>query len=138
MITQKIIDLNKKQSIQWNDIFSERQFEYLAHVINGLIKKGELDDISIEYGEKGNNKVLHIYEPFCTLNYLGYMCPSVVSISFSTDNDVQVEFYTGGDNGIDIFSNELSLDSTSKLPKNSTEEIDFWHFVDSIGTCYVE
>lgn len=133
MTTQKIIDLNQNQSLGWNTIFSNRQFEYLVHVINGLIKNGEFDDVLLEYGETENKRVLHIYEPFNTLNYLGYMSPSVVSISFSTDNDKQIEFYTGGNNGICIFSNELTLVSTSQMPNNSTEEIDFWHFVDSIG-----
>ncbi len=115
----------------WKDIFSEREYEYLTHVVNGLIEHGEFENIYIQYGEKNGRRVLHIFEPFSTLNYLGYMSPSVVSIVFNNTN--QIEFMTGNDNGLGIFSEDVTLERTLTFPRNSTPEIDFWHFVDAIG-----
>lgn len=104
----------------------------LTHVINGLIAHGELKELCIQYGEKNGRRTLHIFEPFCTLNHLGYISPSVVSIAF---NDAKkIEFMTGSDNGLEIFSKEVTMECTLPFPKNSTPEIDFWHFVDAIGT----
>lgn len=115
----------------WKSTFNQREYEYLSHVINGLIKHGEFDEIFIEYGEQNGRRVLHIFEPFCTLNYLGYMSPSVVSISFN--NLGEVEYLTGNDNGLGIFSTRVTHERTLDIPRNSTQEIDFWHFVDAIG-----
>jgi len=115
----------------WKNTFPKREYEYLTHVINGLIKFGEVEELSIQYGEIKDSRVLHIFEPFLTLNYLGYMSPSVVSISFN--NNKEIEFMTGGDNGLGIFSKDVTLERTLKFPRNSTLEIDFWHFVDAIG-----
>ena len=115
----------------WNNTFSKRERAYLTHVINGLIEFGGYEDMSIQYGEKEGRRVLHIFEPFATLNSIGYSSPSVVSISF---NDKQkIEFLTGGDNGLGIFSTDVTLERTTDFPRNSTFEIDFWHFVDAIG-----
>lgn len=125
------VSVSKNDHPVWKTIFSKREYEYLTHVINGLIKFGEFEELSIQYGEKAGHRVLHIFEPFCTLNYIGYMSPSVVSISFNKNGEI--DFMTGGDNGLCIFSNEVNLERTLKFPRNSTLEIDFWHFVDAIG-----
>lgn len=115
----------------WKQLFSKREYEYLTHVVNGLIEHGEFSELSIQYGEKNGLRVLHIFEPFNILNYLGYASPSVVSIAFN-DTD-KIEFWTGGDNGFGIFSKDVTLGRSLKFPRNSTPEIDFWHFVDAIG-----
>ncbi|MGZ3814850.1 MAG: hypothetical protein ACXV9T_13280 [Methylobacter sp.] len=130
----KIIDqktISENCNPVWQDMFSKREYQYLTNVINGLIKFGELDEISIQFGEQNNRHALHIFEPFVTLNCLGFMSPSVVSIAFSNNNEI--EYLTGNDNGLEIFSSKLTLESTRKFPRNSTLEIDFWHFVDTIG-----
>lgn len=119
------------ESTSWSDTFPTREYEYLTHVINGLLDHGEFDHVAIQYGEKNGHRVLHIFEPFNTLNYLGYGSPSVVSISFN--NKEEIEFLTGGDNGLGIFSKDVTHERTLKFPRNSTPEIDFWHFVDAIG-----
>ena len=116
---------------EWKKLFSKREYEYLTHVINGLITHGDVGEISIEYGEKNCLRVLHIFEPFSTLNCLGYASPSVVSIAFNKNS--KIDFLTGGDNGLGIFSEEVTLERTVEFPRNSTPEVDFWHFVDAIG-----
>ena len=99
IIQTKISDVHHPS---WKDTFSKREYEYLTHVINGLIAHGELKELCIQYGEKNGRRTLHIFEPFCTLNHLGYISPSVVSIAF---NDAKkIEFMTGSDNGLEIFS----------------------------------
>lgn len=129
MIDQRKI--SEHSDPEWKDIFSQREYEYLTHVINGLIDHGEFRQLTVQYGEKNGRRVLHIFEPFNTLNYLGYSAPSVVSIAFNNANEI--EFMTGGDNGLGIFSKDVTLERTLKFPRNSTLEIDFWHFVDAIG-----
>ena len=126
--------INKSVLPVWGNFFPKRECEYLTHIINGLIVHNcdHLDSISIQFGEADQRRILRIFEPFNTLNCLGYWSPSVVSVSFN--NQDQIEFYTGNDNGLGIFSSDLMLESVSKFPKNSAFEIDFWHFVDAIGT----
>lgn len=117
-------------STNWGSSFSENEFLYLKNVINGLINSGSgFDEVMIQ--ADGARKTLHIYEPFSTLNYLGYGSPSVVSISFTSGN--KVVFLSGDDNGIEIHSPKLKASPEENLPKNLTPEICFWHFVDSIG-----
>jgi len=123
--------ISEQDPAVWKSIFSKREYEYLTHVINGLIDHGEFDEYSVEYGEKNGRRVLHIFEPFNTLNYLGYASPSVVSIAFNDSN--QIEFLTGQDNGLGIFSKDVTLERTLSIPRNSTPEVDFWHFIDAIG-----
>lgn len=135
----KIIEqraISKDDNPVWKNIFSEREYEYLTHVINGLISFGgnQIDEVWIQYGENESGRVLHIFEPFVTLNCLGYMSPSVVSISFGKNNEI--EYLTGGDNGLGIFSKDVTLECTRGFPRNSTLEIDFWHFVDAIGSAH--
>lgn len=134
IIHQKIID--NHDDPEWKDIFKEREYNYLKNIINGLIKFGMFDELMIQFAEKGRSRTLHIFEPFCTLNYLGYMAPSVVSISF--DNTNKINFLEGGDNGLSIFSDKLTLSKTANFPCNPTLEIDFWHFVDNIGSATKE
>jgi len=116
----------------WKNLFSNREYVYLKNVINELIKRGESQELWIQYGEKDNLRALHIIEPFTILNYIGYTSPSVVSIAFTKENN-KILFFTGDDNGLCIFSNNLSLDISRDFPRNSTADIDFWHFVDAIG-----
>lgn len=135
IIKQKTIDEHVYPV--WKQIFSKREYEYLTHIINGLIVYGgQVDNIWIQFGKIEQKRVLHIFEPFTTLNYLGYGSPSVVSIAFNDKGEI--EFFTGQDNGIGIFSSEMNLESVLKMPKNSSLEIDFWHFVDAIGSSYEE
>lgn len=123
--------ISDHDSPQWKGIFSQREYEYLAHVISGLIKFGEFKSVAIQYGKDKSRRTLHIFEPFNTLNYLGFMSPSVVSITFNDNNEI--EYLTGNDNGLGIFSREVTLDCVRTFPRNSVLEIDFWHFVDAIG-----
>ncbi len=123
--------ITEQSNVIWKNVFSKREYEYLTHVINGLIAHGEQEHIAVQYGERNGCRVLHIFEPFCALNHLGYSSPSVVSISFKSVKEIQ--FLTGGDNGLEIFSPQVTLESTVPFPKNSAPEIDFWHFVDAIG-----
>lgn len=129
----KILDQGEiinENSTVWGSSFSENEFLYLKNVINGLINSGSgFDEVMIQ--ADGASKTLHIYEPFSSLNYLGYASPSVVSIKFTPGN--KVVFLSGNDNGIEIHSPELTASSEENLPKNLTPEICFWHFVDSIG-----
>lgn len=129
----KIIHQNKiinTNSTEWGGSFTNKEFEYLKNVINGLINSGcGFNDVSIQVD--GNSKTLHIYEPFSALNYLGYGSPSVVSVKFYPNN--KIEFLVGDDNGIEIHSSRLSALPEATFPKNLTSEICFWHFVDSIG-----
>lgn len=121
--------INKNSTI-WGASFSANEFLYLKHVINGLINSGcGFDEVMIQ--ADGASKTLHIYEPFSSLNYLGYGSPSVVSIKFMLGN--KVVFLSGDDNGIEIHSPKLTASPEENLPKNLTPEICFWHFVDSIG-----
>ena len=115
----------------WKKLFSKREYDYLTHVINGLLQHGEFSELSIQYGEKNGLRALHIFEPFSVLNCMGYASPSVVSIAFNDSGKIQ--FLTGGDNGLGIFSEEVTLEQSRKFPRNNTAEIDFWHFVDAIG-----
>ncbi len=119
----------------WKDIFNEREYKYLSHAVNGLIQFGEIDYVSIQFGQRNSTRVFHIFEPFTTLNFLGFASPSVVSISFS--NGCEIRYSTGHDNGLEIFSNEVTLVSCRQFPKNSMLEIDFWHFVDAIGIYHI-
>ncbi|MEZ4525164.1 MAG: hypothetical protein R2941_04515 [Desulfobacterales bacterium] len=68
IIEQKAIDGNI--SPIWRKIFSKREYEYLIHVINGLIiyNGDQLDNIWIQYGETEHSRVLHIFEPFKVLS----------------------------------------------------------------------
>lgn len=133
LIHQQIITSESKP--EWANEFSEKQYLYLKHVLNGLIKNsGGFDDFLIDVD--GKSKTLHIYEPFSALNYLGYMSPSVVSIKFLSDQSVQ--FLEGDDNGLDIDSDRLVPSKEIKLPNNFTDNICFWHFIDSIGSAYHE
>ena len=59
---------------------------------------------------------MHIFEPFCTLNYIGFMSPSVISIAFTND---EIEFWSGDDNGLQILSDRLTLANKSKMPNNA-------------------
>lgn len=115
----------------WETLFSKRECDYLTHVINGLIEHGEFSELAIQYGEKNGLRAFHIFEPFSILNSIGYASPSVVSIAFN-DSD-KIQFLTGGDNGLGIFSKDVALERSLIFPRNSTPEIDFWHFVDAIG-----
>ena len=111
IIQTKISDVHHPS---WKDTFSKREYEYLTHVINGLIAHGELKELCIQYGEKNGRRTLHIFEPFCTLNHLGYISPSVVSIAF---NDAKkIEFMTGSDNGLEIFSKQVNIRELPHLP----------------------
>ncbi len=133
LIHQQIITNENKPA--WASEFSDKQYLYLKHVLNGLIKNsGGFDDFLIDVD--GKSKTLHIYEPFSTLNYLGYMSPSVVSIKFLSDQSVQ--FLEGDDNGLDIDSDRLVASEEIKLPNNFTDNICLWHFIDSIGSAYPE
>ena len=129
IIDQGLISTHSQPA--WKKLFSEREYDYLTHVVNGLIEHGEFSELSIQYGEKNGLRALHIFEPFSTLNFMGYWSPSVVSIAFD-DND-KIQFLTGCDNGLGIFSKDVTLDQSRKFPRNNTAEIDFWHFVDAIG-----
>lgn len=135
LIGQQYID--KKDTPIWKDIFLEREYNYLENVINGLIHFGgkQLNEILIQYGKDENRRIFHIFEPFVTLNYLGFLSPSVVSIVFNKADEI--EYLTGNDNGLSIFSKEVTFECIKNFPKNSTLEIDFWHFVDAIGSGYV-
>lgn len=119
----------------WMKLFSNREYDYLTHVINGLLQHGEFSKLSIQYGEKNGLRALHIFEPFSILNCMGYGSPSVVSIAF--DDSDKIQFLTGGDNGLGIFSKDVTLERSRKFPRNNTAEIDFWHFVDAIGDASV-
>lgn len=128
-----IIDQNKldiSSTPEWKDAFEEREFEYLKNVINELVKYTE-SEVAVQYSSEDGKRVFHIYEPFVALNYLGFMSPSVVSLSFKDNN--KVEFWFGDDNGIGILSDRLSLERESVLPRNPNQSIDFWHFVDNTG-----
>ena len=115
----------------WKKLFSEREYDYLTHVVNGLLQHGEFSELSIQYGEKNGLRALHIFEPFSILNCMGYGSPSVVSIAF--DENEKIQFLTGGNNGLGIFSKDVTLERSRKFPRNNTAEVDFWHFVDAIG-----
>lgn len=115
----------------WKNLFSKREYDYLTHVVNGLIEHGECSELSIQYGEKNGLRALHIFEPFSILNCMGYGSPSVVSIAF--DDTDKIKFLTGDDNGLGIFSKDVSLERSRNFPRNNTAEVDFWHFVDAIG-----
>lgn len=131
LIHQQIITKDNKP--EWASEFSEKQYLYLKHVLNELIKNsGGFDDFLIDVD--GKSKTLHIYEPFTALNYLGYSSPSVVSIKFLSDQYVQ--FLSGDDNGLSIDSDYLVASKEIKLPNNLTYNICFWHFIDSIGSAY--
>lgn len=122
-------EIKNINTVEWSKFFTPKEFKYLQHVINGLINSGSgYNDVSIQVD--GNNKTLHVYEPFSVLNYLGYGSPSVVSIKFNAD---KIQFLIGDDNGIEINSSRLSALPEVKLPNNLTPEICFWHFVDAIG-----
>ena len=116
---------------EWKNLFSKREYQYLMHVVNGLIQKSDFTDFLVQHGTNDGKRAFHIFEPFTVLNALDYMSPSVVSIVFNDSN--QIEFWVGQDNGLEIFSNQLNLRSTSNFPRNSTLDIDFWHFIDAIG-----
>ncbi|MCX7589311.1 hypothetical protein, partial [Phenylobacterium sp. 58.2.17] len=69
LIHQQII--TNSNTPDWASEFSEKQYLYLKHVLNGLINNsGGFDDFLIDVD--GKSKTLHIYEPFSALNYLGY------------------------------------------------------------------
>lgn len=129
IISQGLVSQHSQPA--WKKLFSQREYDYLTHAINGLIQHGEFSELSIQYGEKKGLRALHIFEPFSVLNCMGYGSPSVVSIAF--DDDGKIQFLTGGDNGLEIFSNEVTLERSRKFPRNNTAEVDFWHFVDAIG-----
>lgn len=131
MITHEKILNDENSAPEWMIFFEPREIEYLKHVVNGLIEHGNFS-VTVEYKCQNNERIFHIYEPFNTLNYLGFLSPSVVSIVFKEGN--KIEFWVGDDNGLSILSNRLSLESQSSLPKNSHHQIDFWHFIDNIGT----
>lgn len=132
IIYQKLI--HDKSDAFWHEYFSDNEYLYLKHVLNGMLKSNSgFDEISIEFDRE--LKILHIYEPFSTLNYLGYGSPSVVSIKF-LDNKIQ--FLSGDDNGLGLGSNRLIPSSKYDFPKNLTSDICFWHFVDNIGSAYEE
>ena len=118
---------------EWESHFMPRHYRYIVNVINGLIAFGEYDEISIQFGRREDVTAMHIFEPFSTLNYVGLMSPSVVSLCFKSSTS-NVSFYTGNDNGIGIFCDSLKHETTLPLPKNCKPDIDFWHFVDSIGS----
>ena len=117
---------------EWESHFTPRCYRYIVNVINGLIAFGEYDEISIQFGRRGDVAAMHIFEPFSTLNYLGFGSPSVVSLCFESSAS-NVSFYAGNDNGVGIFCDSLEHEITLPLPKNCVPDIDFWHFVDSIG-----
>lgn len=120
---------------EWETHFMPRHYRYIVNVINGLIAFGECDEISIQFGRREDVTAMHIFEPFSTLNYLGFMSPSVVSLCFESSTS-NVSFYSGDDNGIGIFCDSLKHETTLPLPKSCMPAIDFWHFVDSIGYCW--
>lgn len=128
IIHQEKID-SSSPAPAWMLAFEDRECKYLENVINQLIEHGEYDDIAIDYTSDNGKRVFHIYEPFSVLSFLGFMSPSVVSLSFKDDN--KVEFWFGDDNGINILSDRLTLEAESKLPKNPHPSIDFWHFMDN-------
>ena len=132
IIHQKFI--HGKQDTIWHEYFYYDEYLYLKHVLNGMLKSNSgFDEISIEFD--GALRTLHIYEPFSTLNYLGYVSPSVVSIKFIDD---KIQFLSGDDNGLGLDSNRLSPSKLYDFPKNLTSDICFWHFVDAIGSAYEE
>lgn len=130
IIYQRTISTNDHP--EWETHFMPRHYRYIVNVINGLIAFGECDEISIQFGRREDVTAMHIFEPFSTLNYLGFMSPSVVSLCFESSTS-NVSFYSGDDNGIGIFCDSLKHETTLPLPKNCMPDIDFWHFVDSIG-----
>ena len=130
IIHQEKID-SSSPSPAWMLAFEDRECKYLKNIINKLIEHGENDDVWIDYASDNGKRVFHIYEPFSVLNFLGFMSPSVVSLSFKDDD--KVEFWFGDDNGINILSDRLTLEAESKLPKNPHPSIDFWHFMDNTG-----
>ena len=125
MVRQTKISSNSNAP-EWLLHFESRESQYLINIVNSLIDHTDFD-ISIDYTNSvDKERVFHIYEPFIALNYLGFMSPSVVSLKFKEGN--KVEFWSGDDNGLQILSDRLTL------PSNPHQSIDFWHFVDSIGT----
>jgi len=115
--------------------FSDRQSDYVLHVLNGLFLYGaeNVDEIYFYTGRKNNISAAHIYEPFATLNSLGYGSPSVVSLCFYESQPNDVVFWGGNDNGLPIFDEEITSLRTKTLPRNNTATVDFWHFVDAVG-----
>lgn len=117
---------------EWLLHFEPRESQYLINIVNDLVGYTE-SEISIDYTNNINKeRIFHIYEPFIALNYLGFISPSVVSLSFKKDN--KIEFWFGDDNGLNMFSERLILGKESTLPSNPHQSIDFWHFVDNVGT----
>lgn len=132
IIHQKFI-FEKSDNV-WHESFSNNEYLYLKHVLNGMLKSNSgFDEVSITFDE--TSKTLHIYEPFSTLNYLGYGSPSVVSIKFIED---KIQFFSGDDNGIGINSKRLKPSKLYDFPSNLTSDICFWHFIDAIGSAYEE
>ncbi|WP_252962736.1 hypothetical protein [Psychrobacter sp. PSP] len=131
MVRQTKISSNSNAP-EWLLHFESRESQYLINIVNSLIDHTDFD-ISIDYTNSvDKERVFHIYEPFIALNYLGFMSPSVVSLKFKEGN--KVEFWSGDDNGLNMFSERLVFEKESTLPSNPHQSIDFWHFVDSIGT----
>ena len=81
-----------------------------------------MNDVSIQTYKDDKKRIMHIFEPFCTLNYIGFMSPSVISIAFTND---EIEFWSGDDNGLQILSDRLTLANKSKMPNNAYSEVDF-------------
>ncbi|MBK3394530.1 hypothetical protein IQ457_11360 [Psychrobacter sp. M9-54-1] len=130
IMRQKKIDSSSPPPA-WMLVFGGREYEYLENVINQLVVDSDFD-IMIDYTSENGQRIFHIYEPFVALNFHGFVSPSVVSLSFKDDN--KVEFWFGDDNGIGMLSDRLTLKAESSLPNNPYQSIDFWHFVDNVGT----
>lgn len=123
--------ITQRTEPSWASQFSKREYDYLIHVINGMLTHSELDELLVQFGKRGYVRALHIYEPFVVLNNLGYLSPSVVTIAF--DRSDRIHFLTGGDNGLGIFDKDVIPECSREFPRNCTGEIAFWHFVDAIG-----
>lgn len=131
LIYQKLIVAGDQAD--WRVLFSLDEYLYLKGVVNGLISNsGGFDEVAIQVD--GSARTLHIYEPFTTLNYLGYGSPSVVSIQFNSKGEIY--FLSGDDNGIGINSSRLVASKPVGFPNNLTTEICLWHFIDAIGSAY--
>ena len=50
--------------VSWKNDFNEREYQYLKNIINGLISKGEMNDVSIQTYKDDKKRIMHIFEPF--------------------------------------------------------------------------
>jgi hypothetical protein len=128
-ISNKVVPILK-------NIFTSLEYVYFTHVINGLVhyNYNQFNSPMIQYGKKDENKGLHIFEPFHTLNSLSYATYTVTSIIF--DQTGRIHFWGGYNNNIDLFSDQLERCSITELPIMNTSKTDFFHFVEQTGIPY--